>query len=144
QSYEKYLESLLRILSALLAKTKESGSLWLVADTFKGKSLHLFPFDVAARLQGVGWKLRDVIIWNKTKTLPWSRPGQLRRVFEYILFFTKLEGFKYFITRIKEPDNLKEWWVRYPERYSPEGRVPTTIWTFPIPVQGSWSKNGFR
>lgn len=39
---------------------------------------------------------------------------------------------------------MKEWWVRYPERYSPEGKVPTNIWIFPIPVQGSFSKNNFH
>ena len=145
QSYEEYLVSLSEVFRSLYAKTKGTGSLWLVADSFKEKSsVRLFPFDVANRLTEIGWHLQDVIIWNKTKTLPWSRPGQLRRVFEYVLFFTKTNSFKYFITRIKEPDNLKEWWVKYPERYSPEGRAPTTIWTYPIPVQGSWSRNGFR
>jgi DNA modification methylase len=145
QPYEDYLDSLSKIFEPLLAKTKGTGSLWLVADSFKDKSkLRLFPFDIATRLVGIGWQLQDVIVWNKTKTLPWSRPGQFRRVFEYVFFFTKTSSFKYFINRVKEPDDLKEWWVSYPERYSPEGRVPTTIWTYPIPVQGSWSKNGYR
>ena len=145
QPYDEYLAALSNILGRLYAKTKQTGSLWVVADTFKEKSrIRVLPFDLALRLEEFGWQLQDVIVWNKTKTLPWSRPGQFRRTFEYILFFAKNKGFKYFINRIKEPDNLKEWWVKYPERYSPEGKVPSTIWNFPIPVQGSWSKVDIR
>jgi len=145
QSFSEYLEALSGIFGLLLEKTSDQGSLWVVADTFKERSeLRLLPFELAARLGNLGWIMQDVIIWNKAKTLPWSRQGQFRRTFEYILFFTKSRDFSYFVSRIKEPDDLKEWWVRYPERYSPEGKVPTAIWNFPIPVQGSWSKVHFR
>lgn len=145
QSHEQYLDSLSRIFQVLFDKTRDTGSLWLIADTFKERSqLRLLPFELVVSLEGIGWKLQDLIIWNKTKTLPWSRQGQFRRTFEYILFFSKSRTFKYFVSRIKEPENLKEWWVKYPERYSPEGKVPTTIWNFSIPVQGSWSKVRFR
>lgn len=145
QTYEEYLNSLVNVFAVLFRKTAPTGSLWVVADTFKENSqLRLLPFDLANRLNSVGWSLRDIIIWDKTKTLPWSGWGQLRRTFEYILFFAKTSSFKYYISRIKEPDNLKEWWVKYPERYSPEGKVPTSIWSFPIPVQGSWAKTRLR
>jgi DNA modification methylase len=145
QSYDQYLESLVNIFAVLRRKTADTGSLWVVADSFKENSkLRLLPFDLSSRLCGVGWLLKDIIIWNKTRTLPWSRHGQFRRVFEYILFFAKTSAFKYHVERIREPDNLKEWWVKYPERYSPEGKAPSNIWTFPIPVQGSWSKSEFR
>jgi len=145
QSYDEYLKSISEVFRLVYEKTKPTGSLWIVADTFRERSaLRLLPFDIATSLKQTGWNLKDVIIWNKTKTLPWSRRGQFRRTFEYILFFAKTERYKYFIDRIKEPDDLKEWWVKYPERYSPEGKVPTAIWNVPIPVQGSWSKVSFR
>ncbi len=35
-------------------------------------------------------------------------------------------------------ENFKEWWVKYPERYNPKGMLPTNIWEFSIPTQGSW------
>ena len=145
QSYDEYLNSLVNIFANLYRKTADTGSLWIVVDTFKENStLRLLPFDLCSRLGGVGWLLKDIIVWNKTRTLPWSGRGQFRRIFEYILFFAKSSDFRYYIDRIKEPDDLKEWWVKYPERYSPAGKVPSSIWTFPIPVQGSWSKSGFR
>jgi len=146
QTYEEFLNSLVNIFAVLHRKTTPTGSLWVVVDTFKERSqgVRLLPFDLSNRLSGVGWSLKDIVIWDKTKTLPWSPRGQLRRTFEYILFFAKSSSFKYYVHRIKEPDNLKEWWVKYPERYSPEGKVPTSIWSFPIPVQGSWSKTCLR
>jgi len=145
QSYDEYLNSLVNVFAVLHRKTVDTGSLWVVADTFKENStLRLLPFDLCSRLSGVGWLLKDIIIWNKTRTLPWSGRGQFRRIFEYILFFAKTSAFKYHVDRIKEPDDLKEWWVKYPERYSPDGKVPASIWTFPIPIQGSWSKSEFR
>ena len=117
QSYEEYLDSLVTIFGQIYQFTRDTGSLWVVVDTFKSKSkIKLLPFDLSSRLEKIGWILRDIIIWDKTKTLPWSRRGQLRNVFEYILFFTKTEKYKYHIERIKETEALEECWVRYPER----------------------------
>ncbi len=144
QSYEAYLEDLRAIFDEVYRATKRDGSLWLVLDTLRADgSLRLLPFEVASRLQKSRWKLQDVIIWDKQKTLPWSRERGLRNVFEYILCFSKQDTFKYEIDRVKELD-LKEWWVRYPERYNPLGKVPSNIWRMPILVQGSWSQNGIR
>lgn len=145
QQYAEYLRDLVSIFRHVHRATRDSGSLWLVLDTLKWNGrLKLLPFDLALRLQrDAGWILRDLIVWNKEKTLPWSRKGQLRNQFEYILCFSKRMDFKYEIDRLKEIE-LKEWWVRFPERYNPRGKVPSNIWTLPIPVQGSWSSNGLH
>ncbi len=144
QDYGDYLRDLTSIFRHVYRATRDSGSLWLVVDTLKlNGRLRLLPFDLAARLQRTGWILQDLIVWNKEKTLPWSRKGQLRNQFEYVLCFSKTADFKYEIDRLKEIE-LKEWWVRFPERYNPRGKVPSNIWTLPIPVQGSWSSNGLR
>ncbi|SRR6266498_3088733 len=142
-SYEEYLSTLQLIFADVFKVTRRSGSLWIVVDTIKkdGRLIPL-PFDLASRLAPMGWGLQDVIIWDKTKTLPWSAKGTLRNTFEYILFFSKDSTFKYYIDRIREPVELKRWWVKYPERYNPRGKDPSNIWRFPIPTQGKWS-NGF-
>jgi hypothetical protein len=55
------------------------------------------------------------------------------------------EGLKRFsLDQIREVDNLSPYWVKYPERYNPNGKAPSDLWHFPSPVQGSWSKNGIR
>jgi len=139
QTYENYLEDLEGIFEGVYRVTKKSGSLWLVVNTIKDNGeMKLFPFDLAERLKRVGWVLQDIIIWHKDKTLPWSHKGKLRNIFEYILFFTKGRHFKYRLERIREVDQLRGWWVRYPERYSPAGKAPSEAWTIPIPRQGSW------
>jgi DNA modification methylase len=145
QNYAQYMEDMVSIFKHIFRATRDSGSLWVVIDTFKDNgSLKLLPYEFADRLQkDIGWFLQDVIIWDKGKTLPWSRTGQLRNQFEYILFFSKSKNFKYEIDRLKEIE-LKEWWVKYPERYNPKGKIPSNIWPLPIPVQGSWSSNGLR
>lgn len=148
QDYEEYLAELGRIFRSIHQFTKDTGSLWIVADTIKCKGeVKLFPFDLARILQNHGPRkriLQDVIIWNKDKTLPWSHRGKLRNIFEYGLFFTKTNRFKYCLSAVRNLDEIREWWVRYPERYSPLGKAPAGTWEFKIPRQGSWGENWVR
>lgn len=115
--------------------------MWVVIDTFrKDNQITPLPFDFANKLKTIGWKLQDIIIWNKTKTVPWSKEGQTKKKFEYILFFSKKNKFKYRTDRVREYDTkfLKKWWIKYPERYNPKGKSPEEVWNYDIPVQGSW------
>jgi len=135
---------------------KDTGSLWVIIDTFKqdGK-MKLLPFDLVREIENE-WVLQDIIIWAKDKTLPWSSKGRLRNIFEYILFFTKTGSskFKYHIDKIKSVSDLKKWWVKYPERYNPLGKTPSRlweipymegdIWKIPIPAQGTWGNGWVR
>lgn len=86
------------------------------------------------------WRLQEVVIWDKKRARPWSRKGQFRNVFEYILCFSKTKDFKFNLDniRIADPDEFKQWWVGYPERYNPRGKVPSNIWRMVTPTQGSW------
>jgi len=145
QGYEEYLSDLEQVFREIFARTKVGGSLWIISDTIKRRGkLILLPFDLARRLEGVGWILQDVIIWNKDRTLPWSHRGKLRNIFEYVIFYSKGRRFNYHLDRIREISDLREWWVRYPERYSPKGKAPVRTWHIPIPRQGSWGNNWVR
>ncbi|NQT80785.1 MAG: site-specific DNA-methyltransferase [Candidatus Aminicenantes bacterium] len=145
QIYDDYLNDMIKIFKDIYNKTKDNGSLWIVLDTLKqNKEFKLLPFDLANRLTEIDWKLQDIIIWVKDKNLPWSHKGKMRNIFEYILFFTKSNDFKFYIDRIKETKKLQDWWIKYPERYNPKGKVPARLWDFPIPTQGSWSNGWIR
>jgi len=139
QSYNDYLDDIEQTFKNIYELSKDTATLYVNSDTLKrdGRIVRL-PDDIATRLERIGWIHQDVIIWNKGKTLPWSRRGQMRNTFEYIHMFTKSKNYKYYIDRIKTVDELKEWWVDYPERYSPQGKVPDNIWEYFIPTQGSW------
>lgn len=147
QSYEEYLRDIKSVFEQVYSHTKDDGTLWIIIDTFKrNNSIVLLPFDVASKLQEIGWLLQDIIIWKKDKTVPWSNNGFTQRQFEYILFFSKTPKFKTNKDRVRVFDTrqLKKWWVKYPERYNPRGKALSEIWEYPIPVQGSWGKQYIR
>ncbi|WP_299123007.1 site-specific DNA-methyltransferase [uncultured Winogradskyella sp.] len=139
QEYDEYLEDLKKVFKNVFDITKDDGTLWVVIDSYKrnGEVVPL-PFDFSSKIKEVGWKLQEVIIWKKDRTLPWSNTGQMRSIFEYILVFSKSESFNFYIDRVRDFKSLKRWWVKYPERYNPKGKSPDSIWEFGIPVQGSW------
>jgi len=125
--------------------------MWMVADSLMAPQrgglpsrLIPLPFELAAQAEAVGWTLRDVIIWRKDRTRPWSHPGKLRNGFEYVMFFVKSKKFTFNMDRIRETGNLKSWWVKYPERHNPWGMTPDNVWEIPIPVQGSWDNSALR
>lgn len=146
QSYEDYLSDLALVFTEVFRATKSTGSLWIIVDTFrKDQEVIPLPFDLASRLKSSGWTLRDIVIWKKERTVPWTHSGATKRIFEYILVFSKGTGaFKYDQDKFRETTNLKRWWVRYPERYNPKGKAPEEIWSYDIPVQGSWGDHYVR
>lgn len=147
QSYQDYLHDLKDIFGQIYKVTENDGSLWIIIDSFKRENqVVTLPFDLSNKLKEIGWLLQDIIIWKKDKTVPWSKNGFVQRKFEYILFFTKSSNFKYNKDRVRNYDTnqLKKWWVKYPERYNPKGKALDEIWEFPIPVQGSWGDKYIR
>lgn len=145
QTYEDYLQDLYNVFAGVYKVTKDTGSLWVIIDTYRknGEVIPL-PFDFSNKIKDVGWKLQEVIIWKKDKTVPWAHKGQMRSIFEYILVFSKTSNFNFFIDRVRDYESLKKWWVKYPERYNPKGKTPDAIWHFPIPTQGSWGSGYIR
>lgn len=142
QTYEEYLSDLKGVFAGVYSLTKEEGSLWVIIDSLRKNGVVVpLPFDFARTIEPIGWKLQEVIIWEKDKTVPWVHQGQMRNAFEYILVFSKGNHYKFHIDRVRQWDDLKKWWVRYPERYNPKGKTPEAIWHFPIPVQGSWGNS---
>ena len=112
QKYEGYLSDLKKVFSGVYSLTKETGSLWVIIDTFRRNGAVIpLPFDFANTISTIGWKLQEIIIWEKDKTVPWIHLGQMRNLFEYILVFSKSEKYNFHIDRIRQCDCLKKWWV---------------------------------
>lgn len=86
------------------------------------------------------WILQDIVIWDKVRALPYSGKGKFRNVFEYILCFSKQNDFHFDLNKIRiaDPSEFKDWWINYPERYHPRGKVPDNIWEMVTPTQGGW------
>jgi DNA modification methylase len=146
QPYEEYLVELRRVFRSIYRHTRMDGSMWLIVDTLRSDPtafnpftrVELLPFQLAQEAAESGWILRETVIWQKDKTLPWSSASRLRNAFEYVLLFAKSSSYKFRLERLRDPVELTDWWVKWPERYNPHGKVETNVWQFPVPVQGSW------
>src|SRR3972149_7160596 len=94
QSYDNYLTDVVNVLVQCFNVAAENSTLWLVVDTIrKNGELKPLPFDIIGKLTNTkSWTLRDIIIWNKKKNIPWHAKGRFKNSFEYILFFSKGSG----------------------------------------------------
>lgn len=140
KNYESYLDEIVKIFDKCYDFAKQNASFWLIIDTFKkqGEVIPL-PFDINRKLHELNkktWNLKEVIIWDKEKNLPWNSKGRLKNQFEYILYFTKGENFTFNIDKVREINDLKKWWLSYPERYNPIGKAPSNLWQFTTPIRG--------
>lgn len=147
QPYDEYLVEMRRIFRSVYRYTRPDGSLWVIADTLRSEDdrsgdlpqqMELLPFQLAEQASDVGWILRETLIWRKPKSMPWSSGRRFRNSFEYVLLFVKSSDYKFHSERLRDPANLSEWWVKWPERYNPSGKVPTNVWDIPILQQGTW------
>lgn len=86
------------------------------------------------------WNHHDTIIWDKIRARPWAPEGGFRNVFEYILVLKKGEVLRHDTDRVRIADTneFSHWWVDWPERYNPRGKVPSNIWQAVTPSQGAW------
>ena len=88
ERHDEYLIEMRRIFRSLHTHTKRNGSMWLVVDSLRKKgaespvwAVQPLPFELASEAADEGWVLREVIVWLKDKTLPWSNRGRLRNTF---------------------------------------------------------------
>lgn len=152
QSYQEYLCDTSSVLQHCYSVSSDDATLWVVVDTIKRNGvLFPIPFDIQRTLiEGIKnddsdkqtWILRDIIVWNRSKNIPWNSKGHLKHEFEYILCFSKNQNYKYYLNRIRNVEYSSQWWLSYPERYNPNGRPPSNVWDFVIPIRG-WG-NGYQ
>jgi len=138
--YDSYLTDVADVFQRCFELAEDNSTFWLIVDTVKKRGeLTPLPFDIHRTLKEKykkTWKLKEVIIWDKEKNLPWNSKGKFKNQFEYILFFTKGSEFKFHIDTVREINDLKKWWMSYPERYNPQGKAPSNVWHYRTPIRG--------
>lgn len=144
QSYEEYLRDLRDIFQECYELSSPHASFWMIADTVKVKGIMVpLPFDInqeLSRSSSPTWKLKETIIWNKLKNIPWHSKGCFKNHFEYIFLYVKDRKYKFNVDSVREISDLKKWWLTYPERYNPKGKAPSNVWEFTTPIRG-WGKS---
>ena len=88
QNYGEYLKDIVTIFQKCYEVSSPNATFWMIADTIKkdGTTIPL-PFDLHRELTNSflsTWKLKDLIIWNKAKNIPWNAKGRFKNHFEYI------------------------------------------------------------
>lgn len=145
QDYKEYLKDVTDIFQKCYNLSSPHATFWMIIDTIRKNGITApLPFDINQELLNnfsPTWKLKDIIIWNKTKNIPWNAKGKFKNHFEYIFFYVKGEQYKFNIDRTREILDLKKWWLTYPERYNPLGKAPSNVWEFTTPIRG-WG-NGY-
>lgn len=140
QSYEEYLNDVVKIFQECYDLASENTTFWLVVDTLKiNGAIRTLPFDIHQGMTSKykeTWKLKEIIIWNKKKNIPWNSKGNFKNIFEYIFFYTKGKKYKFNMEKIRKIDNLKKWYIKYPERYNPNGVGSTNLWDFTTAIRG--------
>lgn len=140
QGVENYLIQMFELFRDCHQLAAEHATFWLVAGSVRrNRRLIPLPDRLAACAEKAGWILRESITWDKKKALPWTHHGELRDITEQVLLFSKTDHFRFDASDLRSPIPNSAWWRRYPERYSPNGFLPTNLWSIPIPTQGSWS-----
>lgn len=145
QDYKDYMSDMNKIFLDLFRVAKEGCAFWLIVDNVKrSEGLIMLPFELAKLAESAGWKIHDLITWDKGKSLPWGHSGKLRGVSEQIILLGKGNLKTFNLDAVREISDLSHYWIKYPERYSPVGKSPSNLWHFPIPVQGSWAAKELR
>ena len=141
QSRECYLTDLKKIFRQCLNVSTHDSTMWLVVGAVRrSRRLIQLPEIFTSLAADVGWIPREQITWAKEKSLPWTGPGEFRDVTEQVILLSKSEKYLFDLRDLLSPDPASPWWLKYPERYSPQGRKPTNLWNIRIPTQGSWKK----
>lgn len=140
QTYEEYIDALCNVFQTTYEYSNPTATFWLIIDTFKkGGETKTLPFDIHNALKqkySKTWILKEIIIWDKDKNIPWNSNGRFKNQYEFVLFFSKTDKFTFNIDEVREINDLKKWWKTYPERYNPNGKAPTNIWNYITPIRG--------
>jgi site-specific DNA-methyltransferase (adenine-specific) len=153
-----YLDGLRSVLTELLRVTAETGScFFVVGDTYERGRLLLVPHRVGLLADGMGWFVRNDIIWRKACPPPESPRNRWRSGHEHILFLTRQRaGYRFDGDAIRVPDSevtLRRWGagqryggpksknrrrandsrMRHGEAFklNPKGCIPTDVWSLP-------------
>lgn len=91
RTFHEYVERLVSIFREVHRVLKKTGSAWLnIGDSYQNKNLVGIPWRVALELtDGVGFTLRNDVIWHKVKGGPDNAEDKLRNVHEHVFHFVK-------------------------------------------------------
>ncbi|MYG81293.1 MAG: site-specific DNA-methyltransferase [Gemmatimonadetes bacterium] len=118
-SPEEYAQEMATVLREMKRVLKPSGSVFMnIGDTYNGhRSLAGIPGAIEEVARGLGWKVRNRIVWSKTRGMPTPTRNRLPTRHEYVLHLTRSTKYFYDLHAYSE--------------YLGEGVAPSDVWEFP-------------
>lgn len=93
ESYEEYHTRLDRVWRECRRALRDDGTMWIVVDKVmdRGEVVPI-PFRIATRCQALGFRLLDLIVWNKPTAIAGMTPRNLVNKHETIVVLAKGRG----------------------------------------------------
>lgn len=105
-----FAESLAGVFAEVSRVLRDDGTLWInLGDSYVSKQVGFVPQIVAMKLGGLGWRVRQDIIWHKPSSMPESVRDRFSRAHEHVLLLTKTED--YYLDAIDLPEFRKDVWT---------------------------------
>jgi len=116
---EEYAKEMAKVLRELQRVLKPSGSVFMnIGDSYNGyRSLCGIPGAIEDVARGQGWKIRNRIVWSKTRGMPTPTRNRLPNRHEYVLHLTRSTKYYYDLHAYS--------------KYLGEGASPSDVWEFP-------------
>jgi site-specific DNA-methyltransferase (adenine-specific) len=93
-TYEDYLERLKTVLKESHTVLRESGTMWVVVDSFVERGdTKLLPHHVAEKAKEVGFNVQDYIVWYKPTAIAGYNDRTVVNKKEYVIFLSKTTNF---------------------------------------------------
>ena len=122
-SPQEYAQEMAKVLREIKRVLKPSGSVFMnIGDTYNDRrSLAGIPGAIEEVARGQGWKVRNRIVWSKTRGMPTPTRSRLPNRHEYVLHLTRSP--KYFYD------------LHAYSKYLGKGATPGDVWQFPPSVR---------
>ena len=126
---DQYVESILECLDEWARLLRETGSVFLnIGDSYHRKSLVGIPWRIEAAASGMGWTIRNRIVWAKRRGMPEAVKDRLAVRHEYVIHLVRSDGYYYdlfgYAHEIGNGTNPGDVWYFDPERNMGEHLAP--------------------
>src|SRR2546428_5388677 len=132
KTVEEYVEALASVGREAYRVTRPRGSYWLnLDDKCERKEWLGIPWRVAFAMRGIGWKIRNEVIWHKPGHVRNAAKDRLTPAHELLFHFVKSKDAYYDMDAIREPSSRSIWGKNGLVK-APGGSVPTDVWTIQV------------
>lgn len=140
QTYDEYLEMLTNVFRECFRVLSKNGVFLLNIDiirikTDEDKNIIPLPFNAITICNEIGFGCKDIMIYKKMTGVPFQLGKKLKDRYEYLIFFTKDNNYKWNLDDVRIPYPKDYIYPEGHKRRNPIGEAPSNVWEFYPPFQ---------